>query len=131
VRPPVTVAAGAVVRRGETILLVRRGRPPEAGRWSVPGGRVETGERLRDAVRREVREEAGIEVEVGVLVGVVERSGPDHHYVVADFEATAPPDASPRAGDDAADIAWVLIAELGEWDLVEGLADFFADHGVV
>ncbi|MEM9465738.1 MAG: NUDIX domain-containing protein [Actinomycetota bacterium] len=121
---PVVVAAGAVVRRGDRLLLIQRGRAPEAGRWSVPGGRVEAGEGLRDAVRREVLEETGLDVDVGDLVGVVERRGPGFHYVVADFAAACAPDAEPTAGDDAAAVAWVPASDLDEWDLVDGLRTF-------
>ncbi len=128
---PIVVAAGAVIRRDDEILLIRRARDPEAGRWSVPGGRVEPGESLRDAVHREVREEVGLVAEVGALVGVVERRGPAHHILVADFVATVDANATPVAGDDAEAWAWVRLDELGEWDLVEGLGDFFAEHGIV
>ena len=128
--PPVVVAAGAVIRRGDEILLIQRGTDPEKGRWSVPGGRAEPGERLAETARREVREEVGIDVEIGPLVGVVERTGPGYHVIVADFTAQCAADAVPLAGDDAAAVAWVPLAELDRWDLVEGLGDFFAEHGV-
>ena len=128
---PIVVAAGAVVRRGSQILLIQRGQDPVQDRWSVPGGRVEPGERLVDAARREVREEVGIDIEVGALVGVVERKGPGYHVIVADFLGVCPPDAEPVAGDDAADVAWVDHDELERWDLVEGLRQFFVDHGII
>jgi 8-oxo-dGTP diphosphatase len=64
---------GAVVRSGGKLLVIRRGRPPGAGLWSLPGGRVEPGESDEQALRREVREETGLEVSVGELVGTVER----------------------------------------------------------
>ena len=129
--PPVVVAAGAVVRRDDEILLVRRGHPPEAGRWSVPGGRVEPGERLRDAARREVREETGLEIDVRGLIGVVERIGPDHHYVIADFAATCASADAPTPGDDADAAEWVSLASLHERELVEGLSRFFLDHDLI
>ena len=71
-RRPV-VAVGAVAVNDGAILLIRRGRPPAEGRWSLPGGRVEWGEPLTDALRREVEEETALRVEVGRLAGVVER----------------------------------------------------------
>ena len=128
--PPIVVAAGAIIRRDRHILLIQRGNPPEQGRWSVPGGRVEPGERLRDAARRETLEEVGLEVDIGALVGVVERSGTGFHYVVADFAASCDPQAEPIAGDDAAAVAWVPVDDLTNWDLVDGLREFLADRGV-
>jgi 8-oxo-dGTP diphosphatase len=124
---------GAVVRRGADILLVRRGRGPGRGRWSLPGGRVDFGETLREAVAREVLEETGIEVSVGRFLGWVERMGErpaPYHYVILDFAAEPlQPDASPFAGDDAAEAAWVALADIGELPLVPGLEDFLAEAG--
>jgi 8-oxo-dGTP diphosphatase len=129
----VEAAVGAVVRRGADILLVRRGRGPGRGRWSLPGGRVDFGESLREAVAREVLEETGIEVSVGRFLGWVERMGErpaPYHYVILDFAAEPlQPDASPSAGDDAAEAAWVALADIGELPLVPGLEDFLAEAG--
>ena len=93
--PVVEVAVGAIVRRGDDLLLVQRGRGTAVGRWSVPGGRVEFGEALADAVVREVREETGVLVRVTGFAGWVERHGDDpvpYHYVILDFfaEPTGP-----------------------------------------
>jgi ADP-ribose pyrophosphatase YjhB (NUDIX family) len=127
----VEAAVGAVVRRGGEILLVRRGRGPGKGFWSLPGGRVDFGETLRQAVAREVREETGLEVSVGRFLGWVERMGErpaPYHYVILDFAADPlQPDASPSAGDDAAEVAWVALADLGKLPLVTGLEDFLAE----
>ena len=90
----------------EQILLIRRGRSPARGRWSVPGGRVEHDETLAEAVVRELYEETGL---VGIcegLVGWVERIGEGHHYVILDFRTTILGDIEPVAGDDAAEAAW-------------------------
>ena len=127
------VCVGAVVVRDDCLLLVRRGHGPAAGEWSVPGGRVETGETLAEAVVREVAEETGLDVMCDELVGWVERIGPDHHFVIFDFGATpiGPADAEPRAGDDAAEAAWVPLDDLGALRLVDGLAEFLASHGVI
>jgi ADP-ribose pyrophosphatase YjhB (NUDIX family) len=115
------VAVGAVVRRGDELLLVRRAHEPEAGRWSVPGGRVEPGEGLVAAVAREVREETGLTVEVGELAGWTERIDDRHHYVILDFFATPVGSGAPAAGGDATDARWVAPDDLADLALVAGL----------
>jgi ADP-ribose pyrophosphatase YjhB (NUDIX family) len=108
---------GAIVRDGRgRLLLVQRGHAPSAGTWSVPGGRVEPGESDADAVVREVREETGLEVRPGALVGRVERPGPEGAvYDIYDYAADV---VSGRlsAGTDAADARWV------DDDALDGLA---------
>jgi ADP-ribose pyrophosphatase YjhB (NUDIX family) len=128
--PVPVVAVGAVAVDGERLLLVRRGRGPAAGEWSVPGGRVEAGEALHAAVVREVLEETGLEVVVDRFLGWVERIGPEHHFVILDFAVTVL-DGEPIAGDDAAEVAWVPFGELSEWRLVDGLYEFLRDVGVL
>jgi 8-oxo-dGTP diphosphatase len=128
-RPELAVAA--VVVSHDRLLLVRRGHGPAAGEWSVPGGRVERGEVLAAAVAREVREETGVEVVCGPLLGWVERIDDDHHYVILDFEATALEDAVPVPGDDAAEAAWVPVDDVADLRLVDGLAEFLHEHGVI
>lgn len=127
------VCVGAVVVEDECLLLVRRGHGPAAGEWSVPGGRVELGETLAEAVVREVAEETGLDVVCDELVGWVERIGHDHHFVIFDFRATpiGASDTKPHAGDDAAEVAWVPLGQLTELRLVDGLAEFLATHGVI
>ena len=127
----VEVAVGAVVRRADELLLVRRGREPGAGEWSVPGGRVEPGELLVEAVVRELREETGLRGVCGPLVGWVERISEDHHFVILDFEVTVTGDLAPTAGSDAAEARWWPVAEVASLPLVEGLAEFLYDHGVI
>ena len=125
------VCVGAVAVFDDRILMIRRGHGPAAGTWSVPGGRVETGETLAEAVVRELREETGL---VGVcesLVGWAERIGPDHHYVILDFSVVILTDGDPVAGDDAAEAQWVPLAEVAELTLPEGLAEFLHDHGIL
>ena len=91
--------------------MVQRGKEPYAGRWSIPGGAVEHGEHLTEAVRREVLEETGVEVTVGDLLGILElRAEP--HYVILDYVATPVGDTTPRAGSDAADVRWVPLDDV-------------------
>ncbi len=130
--PRPEVCVGAVVVEDDQLLLIRRGRGPAAGEWSVPGGRVEHGETLADAVVRELAEETGLEGVCGELVGWVERFGDEHHHVILDFTVTLlDPAATPVAGDDAAEVAWVPLADVAEQRLVEGLAEFLHDNGII
>jgi ADP-ribose pyrophosphatase YjhB (NUDIX family) len=128
------VAVGAVVRRGDEILLIRRARGTAVGQWSIPGGRVEFGEGLKSALAREVLEETGLEVKVRRFLGWAERMGDDpapYHYVILDFAAEPlDPAAVPRAGDDADDVAWVPTKAIETYPLVAGLAEFLRRVGL-
>lgn len=117
--------------RGGRLLLVRRGRGTGVGLWSLPGGRVEHGELLADAVRRELREETGLDGVVGPLVGVAERVWGDAHFVILDYRVDVPAGADAVAGDDAADVAWTSRAELDVLSLVPRLLEFLGDAGVL
>jgi len=97
----------------------------------VPGGRVEAGETLAEAVVRELAEETGLEAMCDGLVGWVERIGGDHHFVILDFSVTVLSVEPPKAGDDAAEAAWVPLSEVAELRLVDGLAEFLHDHGIL
>jgi len=125
------VAVGAIVVVDERLLLVRRGHGPAAGEWSVPGGRVERGETLAEAVVRELAEETGLEGVCGELVGWVERISADDHFVILDFSVTLLDDREPRAGDDAAEVVWVPLTDVAERQLVEGLAEFLHTHDII
>ncbi len=130
-QPRPIVAVGAVVVDHDRLLLVRRGRGPAAGAWSVPGGRVDAGETLAEAVIRELREETGVEGVCGPLLGWVERFADDEHFVILDFEVTIVGDDQPTAGDDAAEAAWVELHDVASLPLVEGLAEFLHEHGII
>lgn len=127
--PGPVVAVGAVAVADDAILLVRRGGEPAAGEWSVPGGRVERGETLAEAVVRELAEETGLEGVCGPLVGWVERISDTHHFVILDFVVTVLDARPPVPGDDASAAAWVPLSDVGELPLVEGLADFLIEYG--
>jgi|SRR5581483_12130769 len=128
-RPEVCV--GAVAVADDLILLIRRGRGPGEGQWSVPGGRVETGETLAEAVVRELAEETGLSGVCDSLIGWVERIGDGFHHVILDFAVTILEAGEPVAGDDALEAAWVPLSQVAELRLVEGLAEFLHDHGIL
>lgn len=134
VLPDAAIACvGAVVFDVEgRLLLVQRANPPAQGRWSLPGGRVEPGEQAQDAVRREVREETGLDVEVIREVGTVIRPAPSGiQYVIRDFLAGPIGEVEVRAGDDAADARFVALAEMSELPLSEGLVEALQEWGLL
>jgi 8-oxo-dGTP diphosphatase len=126
-----TVCVGAIATFEDRILLIRRGRGPAEGTWSVPGGKVEEGESLAEAVVRELREETGLTGVCESLVGWAELIGSSHHYVILDFSVTILDDNEPVAGDDAAEAAWVPVEEVSGLRLADGLAEFLHDHGII
>jgi mutator protein MutT len=120
------IGVGAIVLQQDEVLLVRRGTAPQKGLWSLPGGALELGESLAQAVRREVLEEAGFEVRVLEFAGAFERITTDdsgtveYHYVLLDYFCEIVGGAL-AAGDDAADAEWVSRAELRNRSLTPGL----------
>jgi 8-oxo-dGTP diphosphatase len=116
---------GALIFEGDAILLVERAGEPLKGYWSLPGGLVETGELIEDAVRREVREETGLLVELLSRFDIFERIMRDaegraeYHYVLVDYICRVVGGA-PRAADDVSRLQWVMRAELGSYRLTEG-----------
>lgn len=119
------IGVGAVVFRGGDVLVIRRGKAPFIGQWSIPGGGLHEGERLEDAAVREVREETGVEIRLIGLIGVFEalpktREGEGflRHTLMIDYAAEWV-SGEPVAGDDAADAAFVPYGEalrLVSWD---------------
>ncbi|HVU61770.1 MAG TPA: NUDIX domain-containing protein [Mycobacteriales bacterium] len=121
------ICAGAVVRdAGGRLLLVRRGTPPAQGSWTLPGGRVEPGENPAAAAAREVREETGLDVDVGRLLATLPVLG----YLVHDFTATVV-GGTLQAGDDAADVGWFGVDELARIELSPGLLQALGDMGAL
>ncbi|MFG3438984.1 NUDIX hydrolase [Nonomuraea sp. NPDC047897] len=122
---------GAVITDGAgRLLLVRRGHAPDAGLWSVPGGRVEAGETDAAALEREVLEETGLRVAPGALAGTVERPGPGGvTYVIRDYLASVT-GGEMVAGDDAAEVRWCSRHDLAGLRLVAGLAEVLAEWEV-
>jgi ADP-ribose pyrophosphatase YjhB (NUDIX family) len=123
--PHPLLGVGALIFDGDNVLLVERGKPPLEGYWSMPGGLVEAGERLEDAVIREVLEETGLNVTAGRLATVFERIMPDrageceYHYVLVDFYCTVN-GGTLRAGDDSKSARWFAPAELPGLLMTEG-----------
>lgn len=119
---PLVGVGVAVFDTAGRILLIRRGKPPRAGQWGLPGGLIDLGESLAAAAVREVREECGIEIDLGDLVAAFEpiqrddAGAVEYHYVVLDYWA-AHRSGDPVAHDDAADVAWVTLGELASYHL--------------
>lgn len=128
-RRPRVAAAGVILHRGR-VLLVRRGTPPHSGLWTYPGGKVEWGETVREACRREVREETGLEVEPTEVLEVFEARIPGgdpgnlaFHYVIIDLLCRIPDRARPEpvAASDAEEVRWFAPDELDTEEVTDGV----------
>ena len=125
------VGIGCIVFREDAVLLVRRGKPPRIGQWSLPGGAQHVGERAEEAARRELREEASIEVGQMALAYVFDAINQDddgralYHYTIIDFAAHWL-EGEARAGDDVSEVAWALPHELADYDLTEAAHEAIA-----
>jgi len=121
-RPLIGVGAVVFSARNE-ILLIKRGKAPNLGRWMVPGGTLEWGETLEDAAVREVREETGIDIEIEAFVEIIEAITPGEggfHYVIMDY-AAHPVSGTLAAASDALDAVWAPAGSLQDYDLTPDL----------
>jgi mutator protein MutT len=122
------VGVGAIIIEGGRVLLVKRGHPPLAGEWSIPGGLLEVGETVRDAAVREAHEETGLTVEAGELLGVFDRVLPDdigrvrYHYVLIDFLCRRVAGKAQASGD-AAEVRWFTHDEVATLALPDDTAE--------
>lgn len=118
------VGAGAIIIESDRVVLVKRAHPPIQGQWSIPGGVLEVGEMVREAAIREAREETGLIVEPGDLLGVYDRilRDPEHrvqyHYVLIDFLCRRV-GGELQAASDAAEVRWFKREELPALNLAE------------
>lgn len=129
-------AVGAVILDRERVLLVKRTQEPSLGKWSIPGGIVELGERLRDAVVREIEEEVGLKVEVGELVDVVDNIVYDeqgkvrYHYVIVDFLAK-PIGGHLRMSQEVKEARWFHKHELRRLDMTKACRRLLEKIGIL
>ncbi len=126
------VGVGAIILRSGSILREKRGNEPARGRWTIPGGVVEVGESLKQAVKRETEEETGLKLEKAELLDVVDQVHLDsqgrieYHYVIIDYIVEASGD--PKAASDAADLRWVQLEDVEGYDLTPSFRRFFVKN---
>jgi ADP-ribose pyrophosphatase YjhB (NUDIX family) len=115
-----TVGVGAVVVRDGKALIIKRAHEPRKGEWSLPGGMLELGESLADAARREIKEETGLDIEVGPIIETFDRVHRDdegrirYHFVIVDFVCWSK-SGEAWPGSDAEDVAWVAAGQIDEY----------------
>lgn len=128
-------AVGAYIIRNEEILLIRRAAEPDKDKWSIPGGRIEWGETMQEAVKREVLEETGLVVEVGEVAGVIDRIVRQDdeiafHYLIIDFFAdVVSGEVCPAT--DVSDCRWVPLSEIRKMDVTNTVVDMLADWKLI
>ena len=122
---PTLGVSGVVFNNQKQILLIQRNQPPAMGFWSIPGGKLEAGESLVEACRREIKEETGLDTEIKNIVAVVERRVEGFHYVIIDYLAQLvdKENTQPIAQSDVSEVRWVSLEHLIDYELVEGLAE--------
>jgi 8-oxo-dGTP diphosphatase len=134
-REPVDCVGAIVIDPGGRFLLIQRGTEPDKGCWSIPGGRVEPGETDAEATEREVLEETALAVQVGPLVGAVERVAPGGVvYAIRDYRCAPAPGAdldAVRAGDDAADVGWFTPDQMRTLGCSPMLLEAFVEWGLL
>ncbi len=124
------VGVGAVILRQGKLLLEKRGNEPARGKWSIPGGVVELGESLEDAVIRETMEETGLDVEAPRLIDVVDQVDLDeagrvkYHFVIVDYLLKIK-GGEPKAGSDADELQWVALDDVETYNLTASFRRFF------
>jgi ADP-ribose pyrophosphatase len=128
------VGVGVLIERDGEYLLIRRAADPDKGMWSVPGGLVEVGERVKDAALREAVEETGLNVEIVERLGVVDKIVRDHegrvmyHFIIVQFLARFI-GGEAKAMDDALEVRWVTLPELPSYELTASLREFLIEIG--
>lgn len=127
------VGVGAIILEGGKILLEKRKSTPGEGKWAVPGGLVELGETVEQAVIREVKEETGLDVASPQLVDVVdyisldEKGAVKYHFIILDYFVTVK-GGELKAASDADELRWVPINEVEQYDLTESFRRFFKQN---
>ncbi|MGZ8162153.1 MAG: NUDIX hydrolase [Methylobacter sp.] len=122
---PAIGVGGIVFNNQDQVLIIRRNQPPAMGLWSIPGGKLEAGESLADACKREIKEETGLDTEIKNIVAVVERRIEGFHYVIIDYLALLADQADllPIAQSDVSEAKWINLEQLNDYELVIGLAE--------
>lgn len=122
---PMVGVSGIAFNKHREVLLIRRNQEPAKGLWSIPGGKLESGETLTEACLREIEEETGLKTRILSLVALVERRIENFHYVIADFlvEIIGDENRIPIADSDVSEAHWISLDRLDEYALVPGLRD--------
>jgi 8-oxo-dGTP diphosphatase len=127
------VGIGAIILREGEILLEKRGNEPARGQWTIPGGVVEVGESLQNALLRETKEETGLDVKSSALIDVVDQVHLDrdrkieYHYIIIDYVVEVKP-GELKTGSDADELVWVPLGEVEAYDLTPSFRRFFVNN---